>query len=182
MTWVTPTSREFATDLQSSPRRRASHEAARSRLPQRDRVFGQPVRQRPSELRPRACSGPVEWSRIGVWGPLAIPAHRRVAISCALSAERCSGGRRVLLGYEARSGSVRVTSAWAPSSVPAGSCVSGSRWIAVTHETIVITKHGRPVARLMPLDEPRPIARSVTLLAPDDDVYLSTGESWDADA
>lgn len=46
--------------------------------------------------------------------------------------------------------------------------------------TIVVTKHGRPVAKLVPLDEPTPTVGSVTLLAESDDDYFPTGERWDA--
>lgn len=46
--------------------------------------------------------------------------------------------------------------------------------------TIVVTKHGRPVAKLVPLDEPSPTVGSVTMLAEADDDYFTTGERWDA--
>lgn len=53
--------------------------------------------------------------------------------------------------------------------------------VARTHSTIVVTKHGKPVAKLVPLDDvPRPTAGSVTLLSDDDESYFSTGERWDA--
>jgi prevent-host-death family protein len=51
-----------------------------------------------------------------------------------------------------------------------------------THRTIIITKHGRPVAKLVPLDTPTPTMGSVTLLAADDEDYFSTGAPWDVDA
>ncbi len=50
---------------------------------------------------------------------------------------------------------------------------------------LVVTKHGRPVARVVPLDRPNrghPTDRSVTLLADDDEAYFGTGEHWDAAA
>ena len=52
------------------------------------------------------------------------------------------------------------------------------------HLTIVITKHGRPIARVMPLDaEPagRSTNRSVRLLAAEDEAYYSTGSDWEAE-
>jgi len=49
------------------------------------------------------------------------------------------------------------------------------------HTTIVVTKHGRPVAKLVPLDEPTPTLGSVTLVADSDVDYFSTGETWDVD-
>jgi prevent-host-death family protein len=47
-----------------------------------------------------------------------------------------------------------------------------------------ITKHGRPVARIVPADASdfgAPLLGSVTLIAEDDEAYYSTGEIWDAD-
>jgi prevent-host-death family protein len=49
-----------------------------------------------------------------------------------------------------------------------------------THSSVVITKHGRAVARLVPIDDMRPTMGSVTLMGAQDDEYFSTGESWDA--
>ena len=52
-----------------------------------------------------------------------------------------------------------------------------------THVEIVVTKRGRPVARLVPLDRTngrRSTDNSVTLLAEDDEAYFSTGERWAA--
>lgn len=48
----------------------------------------------------------------------------------------------------------------------------------------VVTKHGRPVARLVPLEErvgTRSTEGSVRLIAADDELYFSTGESWEAE-
>jgi prevent-host-death family protein len=48
----------------------------------------------------------------------------------------------------------------------------------------VITKHGRPVARVVPADPDefgRSLMGSVTLIAEDDEAYYSTGERWDAE-
>ena len=47
-----------------------------------------------------------------------------------------------------------------------------------------ITKHGRPIARIVPLDEPnagRPLMGSVRLIAEDDEAYYSTGDRWEMD-
>lgn len=52
--------------------------------------------------------------------------------------------------------------------------------VAETGQTIVVTKHGRPVARLMPLEESPSTAGSVTILTHGDDLF-TTGEQWDAD-
>lgn len=55
--------------------------------------------------------------------------------------------------------------------------------VARLHSTIVVTKHGKPVAKLVPInDEPPPTVRgSVTLLADDDEAYFTTGEPWHAE-
>lgn len=51
-----------------------------------------------------------------------------------------------------------------------------------TGNTVVVTKHGKPVAKLVPLTaEAAPLAGSVTLLADDDELYFSSGETWDAE-
>lgn len=50
--------------------------------------------------------------------------------------------------------------------------------------SIVITKHGRPVARVVPADASAAragLAGSVTLVAEDDAAYYSTDDAWDAE-
>jgi len=60
-------------------------------------------------------------------------------------------------------------------------CLALLDLVATTRVPIVVTKHGRPVARLAPLDEsPPPTFGSVTLLCDDEHAYFSTGESWEA--
>lgn len=53
--------------------------------------------------------------------------------------------------------------------------------VAETRRGVIVTKHGRPIARLVPFEPPRSTAGTVTLLASDDEAYFSTGEAWDAD-
>ena len=51
-------------------------------------------------------------------------------------------------------------------------------------DTVTITKRGRPIARLVPLDDaerPRGTMGSVRLVAAEDAAYYSTGERWDAE-
>lgn len=49
--------------------------------------------------------------------------------------------------------------------------------VAETHETIVVTKRGRPVARVVPVDEPRDLRGTVTINCSEDElVYFS---AWD---
>lgn len=50
--------------------------------------------------------------------------------------------------------------------------------------SVVVTKHGRPIARVVPLDDgdqPADLKGSVRLVAEDDQAYYSTGERWDTD-
>jgi prevent-host-death family protein len=49
--------------------------------------------------------------------------------------------------------------------------------------SVVVTKHGRPVARLVPLESDgfQPTMGSVRLVSEADEAYYSTGERWDAD-
>jgi prevent-host-death family protein len=50
--------------------------------------------------------------------------------------------------------------------------------------SVVVTKHGRPIARVVPLeaDYDAPTVGSVRLVAEADDAYFSTTEEWDAEA
>ena len=50
--------------------------------------------------------------------------------------------------------------------------------------SVTVTKHGRPIARVVPLDVEdagRPTMGSVRLVAEEDEAYYGTGESWDAE-
>lgn len=52
--------------------------------------------------------------------------------------------------------------------------------VARSRNTVLVTKHGKPVARLVPIDEVASTQGSVTLLVDDEDLLFSTGERWDA--
>lgn len=69
--------------------------------------------------------------------------------------------------------------------IPAGQfkarCLALLDEVAESGESIVVTKHGRPVARVVPLEAPRSLDGSVTLLAEDDEAFFSTEEAWDVD-
>lgn len=62
-------------------------------------------------------------------------------------------------------------------------CLSLLDRVARTKVTIVVTKHGKPVARVVPLDEGerKPLAGSVTILTDDEKELFSTGETWEAE-
>ena len=49
--------------------------------------------------------------------------------------------------------------------------------VEANRSTIIVIKHGRPVAKLVPLDEHQPMMGSVTLLSENGADYFSTGES-----
>jgi prevent-host-death family protein len=53
--------------------------------------------------------------------------------------------------------------------------------VAETGETIVVTKRGKPVARVEPVVEPPSLKGSVIYLVDDDELLFSTGEAWDAE-
>lgn len=50
--------------------------------------------------------------------------------------------------------------------------------------SVTVTKHGRPIARVVPLDDEGRTATmgSVRLVAEEDEAYYATGERWDADS
>ena len=53
-----------------------------------------------------------------------------------------------------------------------------------TRTAVTVTKHGRPVARLVPLEassDHRDTRGSVQLLVREDEAYYGTGEAWEAD-
>lgn len=61
-------------------------------------------------------------------------------------------------------------------------CLALLDQVALDHVPIVITKRGRPVAKLVPVDEVpsgRSTRRSVSLNSAEDADYFSTGENWE---
>ncbi|HQZ36751.1 MAG TPA: type II toxin-antitoxin system Phd/YefM family antitoxin [Ilumatobacteraceae bacterium] len=67
-----------------------------------------------------------------------------------------------------------------PASVFKARCLALLDEVATTHRSLVITKHGVPVARLVPIDTEAVGTQSVTLLADDDSDYFTVGDDWDA--
>lgn len=50
--------------------------------------------------------------------------------------------------------------------------------------SVTVTKHGRPIARVVPLEvdaHTREMKRTVRLIAEADEAYYATGERWDAE-
>jgi prevent-host-death family protein len=69
--------------------------------------------------------------------------------------------------------------------IPAGrfkaQCLRLLDEVSETGETIVVTKRGKPVARVEPMGEPPSLKGSVIYLVDDDELFFSTGEVWDAE-
>jgi prevent-host-death family protein len=53
--------------------------------------------------------------------------------------------------------------------------------VADTGETIVVTKRGKPVARLEPIEQPRSLVGSVTFLVSDEELIAPILEPWDVE-
>ncbi|MFT4034943.1 MAG: type II toxin-antitoxin system prevent-host-death family antitoxin [Patulibacter sp.] len=53
--------------------------------------------------------------------------------------------------------------------------------VAQTGEIVTVTKHGRPVARIVPIEDDRPLSGSVTFLVDDDALLAPLGDLWDAE-
>jgi prevent-host-death family protein len=60
-------------------------------------------------------------------------------------------------------------------------CLSVLDEVESTHSSVIITKHGRAVARLVPIEVGRPTLGSVTLLTENEDELFSTGEVWNGE-
>ena len=67
-----------------------------------------------------------------------------------------------------------------PASVFKARCLALLDEVATTHRSLVITKHGVPVARLVPIETEAVGPQSVTLLADSDSDYFTTEGHWDA--
>jgi prevent-host-death family protein len=70
--------------------------------------------------------------------------------------------------------------------IPAGEfkqrCLALLDQVAETGVSIVVTKRGRPVAKVVPIEvSPAPLAGSVRVLTENEEDLFSTGETWDAD-
>lgn len=61
-------------------------------------------------------------------------------------------------------------------------CLALLDQVAETGLAIVVTKRGRPVARVVPIEtEASPLGGSIRILAENEDDLISTGESWYAE-
>jgi prevent-host-death family protein len=59
-------------------------------------------------------------------------------------------------------------------------CLSLLDDVALTGEEIVVTKRGRPVARLVAIEEPQPLEGSVAFHVSDDELVAPLDVAWDA--
>lgn len=48
--------------------------------------------------------------------------------------------------------------------------------VAAEHVEYLVTKHGRPVAKVVPIDEPMPLVGSVRILVSSDEQWFSTAD------
>ena len=53
--------------------------------------------------------------------------------------------------------------------------------VAVSGQELVVTKRGRPLARVLPAEGAVPLQGSVTYLVSDDELIAPLGQSWDAE-
>ncbi len=52
--------------------------------------------------------------------------------------------------------------------------------VAETGRPLTVTKRGKPVARVVPIEQPRSLVGSVRLLVSDDEFIAPLDERWDA--
>ncbi|MGI8974048.1 MAG: type II toxin-antitoxin system Phd/YefM family antitoxin [Gaiella sp.] len=68
--------------------------------------------------------------------------------------------------------------------IPAGEfkthCLSILDDVAETGETVVVTKRGKPVAQLTPLEPPKSLIGSVTYFVSDEELIAPIDVEWDA--
>lgn len=69
--------------------------------------------------------------------------------------------------------------------IPAGQfkaqCLAILDEVAETGELVVVTKRGKPVAQITPLEPPPSLEGSVVYLVDDDELLFSTGVTWEAE-
>ncbi|MBA2383598.1 MAG: type II toxin-antitoxin system Phd/YefM family antitoxin [Actinobacteria bacterium] len=53
--------------------------------------------------------------------------------------------------------------------------------VAATGRPLVVTKRGKPVARVVPVEAPPSLRGSVTYLVDDEELLASLGEPWEAE-
>ena len=70
--------------------------------------------------------------------------------------------------------------------VPAGQfkaqCLALLDEVAATGRPLVVTKRGRPVAEVVPVEPPKSLAGSVKILVSEDELIAPLDEPWDAES
>lgn len=70
--------------------------------------------------------------------------------------------------------------------VPAGQfkaqCLALLDEVASTGRPLVVTKRGRPVAEVVPVDPPKSLAGTVEILVSEEELIAPIDEHWDAEA
>jgi prevent-host-death family protein len=59
-------------------------------------------------------------------------------------------------------------------------CLSLLNEVAEEGAELIVTKHGRPVARVVPVEAPASLTDSVTVLVAEDELLAPFSEPWDA--
>jgi prevent-host-death family protein len=68
-----------------------------------------------------------------------------------------------------------------PASEFKAKCLALLDEVAETKETLVITKRGKPVARVVPAEEPRSLRGTVTYLVSDEELIKPLYDDWEPD-
>ena len=66
-----------------------------------------------------------------------------------------------------------------PASEFKAKCLALLDEVAETREALVVTKRGKPVAKVIPADEPRSLIGSVTYLVSDEELIKPLYEDWE---
>jgi prevent-host-death family protein len=73
-----------------------------------------------------------------------------------------------------------VTKRHVPAGVFKAKCLALLDEVAATGQPLVVTKRGRPVAEVVPIEPPRSLKGSVTFKVDDDELIEPIDADWDA--
>jgi prevent-host-death family protein len=76
-------------------------------------------------------------------------------------------------------GTVHLVERTVPASRFKAQCLALLDEVAESGQTIVVTKHGKPVARVIAIEPPESLVGSVTYLVSDDEFIAPLWEDWD---
>jgi prevent-host-death family protein len=70
--------------------------------------------------------------------------------------------------------------------IPAGrfkaQCLALLDEVAATGQPLIVTKRGRPVAQVVPIAPPEPLAGTVKILVSEEELIAPLDEPWDAES